>query len=71
MDHDIVVLDNKEYQAVVGDATCNGCSFFRKTVHECFSVDCYPCERDDKINVIYKPHFKQVNGKWTQESTSD
>jgi len=60
IDHNIVVVNGKEYKAVKHEYTgldlCSGCSL--KGVGVCGITKCAGPERVDENNVIFKPHYR-------------
>ena len=57
MKHDIVIRKGKEFKAVSGDE-CENCAFVSCGINVCNSVNCQGHEREDKTDVIYKPHYR-------------
>ena len=47
----------KEFKAVSGDG-CVKCAFVLCSIDVCYSVNCDLEERQDKTDVIYKPHYR-------------
>jgi hypothetical protein len=58
MNHDVIVVNGKEFKAVQSHGTCTGCAF-----NNCDDgcgiarASCATCNREDKTSVKYKPHI--------------
>jgi len=67
MIHNIVVFEDERYQAVkeLGSYSCVGCAAMEHAW--CRKINCRASGRDDGTGVIFKPHYKQKGGKWSQE----
>ena len=64
MIHNIVVLGNKEYQAVrdLHPHNCTGCAL---VIFNCEGVECEWESREDSTEVIYKSHHKPTIAELT------
>ena len=65
MDHNIVIVDGAEYKAVKCTGGCLGCSFYKDacTANNDKGVSCVHAARPDGRDVIFKPHYRLINGK--------
>ena len=61
MIHNIVIVDNKEYQAVPHH-NCDGCAFLCNATM-CEHMTCGGFERADSTSVIFKPHYKPTKSE--------
>lgn len=71
MIHNIVAIEDKRYQAVKGVEFCGGCAFRDRGCGNVWphvlQAPCLIENREDATSAIFKPHYKQINGKWSQE----
>ena len=58
MIHNIVVVGNKEYQAVNDLNAFNNCYGCALSKFNCQGVQCQWESREDSTEVIFKPHYK-------------
>ena len=56
MNHDIIVIDDKEYQAVKDiEDSCKNCALYNL---DCLGTVCDGVSRSDNTNVVYKRKIK-------------
>lgn len=55
IDHNIVVVNGKEYKAVAEVIGCDGCAFYG---HSCAGIKCTYDARSDGCSVIFKPNYR-------------
>ena len=64
MIHDVIVIGGIEYKAVSGNgSSCKGCAL--RGVGPCGIINCAEYERPDRVEAIYKRHYK-LSGQTTK-----
>ena len=63
MIHNIVIVENKEYQAV-SNLDCENCAFCNNSAM-CEHMACAASERKDRTIAIFKPHYKPTTSELT------
>ena len=64
MIHNIVIVENKEYQAVndLDDKGCEGCAL---SALRCVYAACEYNKRGDGVDAVYKYHYKPTTSELT------